>query len=498
MRLTDPALTRRFFGGLGPSGIIFCHVLIWWVAQIIAKPALDSYGDMVEVYAWSQHWLLGSDKHPQFLPWMAKLWFAVMPRGVESFYALSAVNLAVALLGVDALSRAVGLDRDGRMVAIGLTVLGFPYLTLAGKLNMNAILLAVWPWMAHAFFRMVQAEGRGRLIWAGWLGLISALGMMGKYYTAVLLLTIFLITVLPRYRFLWRGAAPWVFLAVFVIGMAPHLGWLIHHRQALGYVTEQGAFDGKHLVGFLLSPLAYWPLSIAMLLGYIYRGPVVRRLCAGFGPDWGDALWWFAAGPLLITAALGLTGVAELSMPWAIPIGFAYGPLWARRRAVYQGRTDRGIGPLFLWLWPVMITLAVGLAGYEARRGVPRYATPEAEMAQAIIAGAPAPLQWVASGDGVANDAARVGFFAPAPPPEALPDLPDRIRPTYPARMGWRQESGVALCPSGADCVRRVQDWANTYGFLATPAQLTVARHGWRFPAPVPMTWDVVYLTPLR
>ena len=47
------------------------QVLAWYGAILIAKPYLDSYGDMVEVWAWAQHWLMGSDKHPQFLPCLA-------------------------------------------------------------------------------------------------------------------------------------------------------------------------------------------------------------------------------------------------------------------------------------------------------------------------------------------------------------------------------------------------------------------------------------------
>ena len=65
-----------------PATFILVQTFVWYLMIVTAKPFLDKYGDMVEVYAWSQHFLMGSNKHPQFLPWMAHFWFLVMPPSI--------------------------------------------------------------------------------------------------------------------------------------------------------------------------------------------------------------------------------------------------------------------------------------------------------------------------------------------------------------------------------------------------------------------------------
>lgn len=493
-----------------PAGFILAGVIIWWLMQLIARPGLDSYGDMAEVYAWSQHWLAGSDKHPQFLPWIVRIWFSVAPNSVASFYLLAALNLAVGLAGIAALGRAAGLNRQEVMAALALQMLAFPYLTLSAKLNMNAVLLALWPWVAYAFLRVTQTYGRQQKLWSVGLGLIAAAAVMAKYYSLVLLTGLLVASLMPRLRPLWRGAAPYIFIAVFLIALLPHIFWLKEHSESLGYAASQGdgGINPAYLAKFFLSPLLYWPIPFIMALGWLYQGNVVKRVSALLRMQPGDeVLWLSAVSPLIVTLLLGLTGKVELSMPWAIPIGFAFTLLMLRNRT----RSESGILRLprvYPYIWAGFLLLGIVYTVINGTKGKTWHYMPEAGSTEAILDGwqqlnsdSNLRLSWVASG----NDAGRFAFFAPADNrPEALPDLPDNLPNYYPPRSGWETEAGVVICAvregapaeSDLDCQKEVIDWAQTHGLQSKSFSGQVHRSGWRFPEMIPFSISAVYVWP--
>ncbi len=265
-----------------PYGFIILHCLVWWLTMLVAKPVFDSYGDMVEVYAWSQHWLAGSDKHPQLLPWATKIWFFFAPKSYGSFYFLSAINLAIGLFGIAMLGRALKFSEKQVLVALGLGVLALPYLTLSAKLNMNAISLATWPWVAWAFAKTFADDRRYSLGYAALFGFLAALSLLGKYYSVVLLLPLFILTFTPRYRPVWSTPAPWIAIGVTILTLAPHLVWLLNHPEAAEYASEQGAGDGlssqaSEFVKFVFSPVIYWFPSLLLALLLLAEGTLPSR-----------------------------------------------------------------------------------------------------------------------------------------------------------------------------------------------------------------------------
>ncbi|MCP8894152.1 glycosyltransferase family 39 protein [Shinella daejeonensis] len=487
---------------------ILIHCLVWWVTMIAAKAPLDGYGDMLEVYAWSQHWLAGSDKHPQFLPWMAKLWFMVAPKSVASFYLLSAVNLAVALLGIAALGRALKLDERQVAVAIALSVLALPYLTLSSKLNMNAICLSTWPWAAWAFVRASESENRRRTLHAALLGVLAAITMLSKYYAVVLLLPLFASLLMPSRRWLWRTAMPWIAGLAFFLVLSPHIYWLLNHRQALAYASEQGAGGGLgetalYIGKFAIAPLLYWPIPLLISILLLVEGGIGARLARlARLPKDGNLLPFLVIGPWLTALLFSVAGLAVLSTPWAIPIGFAY-TLYLVRNADTAALAKNGprIIRAFRIVWPLLILGGVAIGMMQGVKGDLRHYKPEAEAARAAIEtwqkGHDRPLRWAASG----INAASLAFFAPAPI-EALPALPDRLPAFYPPRSEWKTEAGVIVCslaPAGKTdqaCLDETAAWAEQNGLAAEQATIIVRRSGLRFPDPVDFELAVVYVSP--
>lgn len=493
---------------LSPELFIVIHCLVWWIMTVIAKPVLDSYGgDMVEVYAWSQHWLIGSDKHPQFLPWMAKLWFMVMPQTVASFFALSAVNLAVGLFGILAFGRAVKLTQLQIGVGLALCALAFPYLTLAGKLNMNTISLSTWPWTAWALARTIDPQNGRRNLHALLFGLLAGAAMLGKYFSIVLILPLFLFSFTARMRPVWRTPAPYIAIAAFLAATLPHLLWLLGNEQGLAYATGQGAGDDTgrviyYIAKFLLAPLIYWPIPLALAVAFLATGPLSTRLPGLLRPRQLDLLTVATIGPWITTILFSVFGLAELSMPWAIPVGFAF-TLYLARNADAAVLEKNGPRLIAAWrfLWPLMIAIGVGIAAVGAWKGDLRFYAPNEEGAAAILdtwrQTHGEPLRWVAK----ANDAAQVAFLAPEKI-EALPALPDRLPSYYPPLADWKQQTGVVFCslaPKGtvdADCMDKSAAWAAENGMQAERAVIPVHRSGLRFPRRIDYDLGVVYVFP--
>lgn len=493
-----------------PAGFIFASAIVWWLMQLVARPGLDSYGDMAEVYGWSQHWLMGSDKHPQFLPWVTKIWFSVIPHSVGSFYLLAAINLGVGLAGIAALGRATGMNRDEVLTALALQVLAFPYLTLSAKLNMNSVLLAVWPWAAYAFLRVTQTADKQQKLWAAGLGVIAAAAVLAKYYSFVLLVGLLAASLMPRLRGLWKGSAPYIFSAVFLIALSPHILWLTQHAESLTYASSQGGggISPKYLLKFLLSPLLYWPIPLIIALGWLYRGNVLLRVSSLLRLQTGDEVLWFCAvGPLIVTLLFGLTGKAELSMPWAIPIGFAFTLLMLRNRTRRESGVLR-LPTVFPYIWAGFIVLGIIYTMVNGAREKTWHYMPEAESTETVLEGwrqlhpdKKLKLSWAATG----NAAARLAFFAPGENrPEALPALPDDLPDYYPPRSGWASEAGVVICavrkgpPLDADknCQKKTIEWAEHHGLRAKAFSDQVHRSGWRFPETVPFSISAVYVWP--
>ena len=83
--------------------------LLWAWMSTVANGNLDSQFDMLENYAWSQSFRWGTHKHPPLFAWVVGAWFAVFPQTDWAYRLLSYANVWVALAGVAALGRRLGL-----------------------------------------------------------------------------------------------------------------------------------------------------------------------------------------------------------------------------------------------------------------------------------------------------------------------------------------------------------------------------------------------------
>lgn len=504
---------------------IACAVWAW--VSWFSGGNLDSYHDMLENYAWSQPLLWGTHKHPPFFAWVVGAWFAVFPNTDWAYRLLSYTNVAVGLWGVVSLGRRLGLGGLAHWGAL-LLLWSFPYTSLAGKFNANSQLLSLWPWAAALLLASWQEKGWRGAWFSAWLGVVAAACMLSKYYSGVFLAGFLLPIFLNAQGRKWLlTLRPYLALLVFVLALLPHVAWMASHDWApVGYALDQG--DGsvvwRYVLRFAFSPLFYWlPAWLAVCAVYAVvharlNGQTVRSTLGRFvwrswmpqGRD--DVLFWLALMPWLLTLLFGMAGVAELSTPWAIPIGYAFALLWLRNlHALSPAATVQVLARLRKAWWPVVLGVAIlGCVAAElnAQKSDVGYYRPTEVAAQQIAAQWQARhpgerLSWVG---GAWAENAMLSFYA-QPGLQTVPNMPDSF-PAQLAGLGdWRIKPGMLLCPIGAvsagdvqaamlqsECVQEAQQWLAANRLAAHPEVLSTERSGWRFPKPVTFSyvvWDV-------
>ena len=495
--------------------------------QWISEPNLDSYYDMLENYGWSQTFAWGTFKHPPFFAWAVGAWFKVFPVSDLSYKAMAYANVAVALAGVGALARQLGLTRLSHGATF-LLFLSFPYTTLAAKFNANAQLLSLWPWTAVIFLRALHAQGLRAFLTALALGVLAAACMLSKYYSGVFLLSLLVVAVFQREGRQWL-LTPWPYLAlgVFAIGMYPHYQWLAAHDFAtFVYASEQSdaSILWLRILKFFFMPLLYvFPAWLASAALFAWANPQAKsarfiqfgkNLLLALRPNgWGDALFWFSWVPVVTTVLFGVCDVVTPEAPWAIPLGFAFSLIWLRNLSTRSSEHDliQVLNTLHSWSLKglgYLTALGLSLTFYWANEGHEEYYRP-IEIASHQIASdwqkrhPQLPLQWSA-GDWGLN--AMMGFYAD-PKIQALPNLPDSWEASVSPVHNWQSKGGVIVCELGKGhpsetqlqsnaCVQNTIAWLQTRKIDATPIVYDLTRQGWRFPRQLAFGYAVFHYVP--
>jgi 4-amino-4-deoxy-L-arabinose transferase-like glycosyltransferase len=512
--LTLPDRPRRLYS-IGAA-----YVLTWALISWLTVPALDSYGDMVENYAWSQAWAWGTFRHPPLFAWIVGVWFKVFPTQVWAYYLLSYLNAWIGILGILWLARlwvpptisAVRRDVFDMLVSL-FAALSLPYSNLAAKFNADTVLLSLWPWTAYAFFAALHAtESRGKWGFTLLLAAIAAASMLGKYYSGLLLVSLLIISwSQPTYRRWYRTVYPYIALVLFTLLLAPHALWEARagfpFRGYLESKVDESINIGR-IVLFLLSGIYYLPAS--WLAWVIVR----RRLTSRNGQP---IAWTAAVRPLVLlsilpavlTTAFNAFARIHLTTHWAIPVWFGLPVLMAIWLLP-------GIGDDFAWkrfergvaaTWIVLLAGAASDAVILSVTGDPKYSLARQEMVEAIGERfadrfPSARLMWAG---GSWPESGALAFFG-VDHPRALPGVPDDPRALASPYPAWRKEFGVLVCyASGAygregahdaECEAQARTWLQKEGLSVAEETLTYQAKGWRFRRAQPKNVTVFWVPP--
>ena len=326
---------------------------------------------------------------------------------------------------------------------------------------------------------------------------------------SLLLIPLFAGTLTSARRHLWLTAVPWVAFVAFLLALSPHLYWHAQHHEAIAYASEQGSDDGLkeavyYIAKFAVSPFFYWPIPLVLSAVLLVTGTPLQRLDKLLRRSDGDTiLAYLAIGPWLATLGFAVVGLAVLSTPWSIPIGFAFTLYLVRNadRAALEANGPRIVGA-FRFIWPLMIVGGIASGVVASVKGNVEQYTPFGESAQAIVETWKAenhaePLQWIAKG----NLAASIAFLSPEKI-EVLPALPDRLPGYYPPRTDWKSHAGVVVCSLArtgkvdATCLNETAAWAAENGLKAEAKTFSLHRSGFRFPKQIDFELAIVYVWP--
>ena len=218
------------------------HVLIWWLLPALLQHNLPL--DVIEQLAWGREWQIVYFKHPPLPAWIVESVAAVSGRWPPALYLVGPLASALALVAVWRLGRAM-LGEQRALLAV-LAQEGVVYFTIfTPEFNHNVVLLPLWAALGLAGYRACFEPGSRRAPcgrWA-WFGVLAALGLLGKYTTALFLL--------PAAAA--RGSAS---------SAAPRLGW----PRSLAGAGRRAAAAPPHLLGL-------WRIDFAPLLFPFERAP---------------------------------------------------------------------------------------------------------------------------------------------------------------------------------------------------------------------------------
>ena len=455
-----PHPSFRLPSRLALPAVLGLHAVVWTLAAWLSRGNLDPAGDMIENYVWGIEWQAGYQKHPPLFAWITAAWFTLMPRADAAYYLLSALNAGVGLLGVAALARRfVGPD-SAMLAAVALGVSPL-YTALAIKFNANAVLLSLWPWAAYHFVVFMQGGLRRH---AAACGALTALALLGKYFSLMLVLGLVLTALAnPPWRKRLQGAGPWIALGAGAVVLAPHVMWQFDQQFAtLRYASQRsaGSLDSAllQLFNYGVAQIGYLLPSALLLLGAVAPGrrrEAARCMARALvQPALHPALWWLAAAPMIAIAAVALLGRTPMASVWGMAQWFAITALWVAVLA------QQGNAPRVDWLrralpvyWVSVTLIAAAIGAFEARGGSAGAAEPRAELAQLAHA------LWrertgrelrIVAGTGV--EASAVAFYAPGKARWWNPSAPAAT--PWLRAADWQREGGLLVCSaddSGCD-----------------------------------------------
>lgn len=314
---TDRALIALLLG---------VHVVCWTIYGTFALGVGALHDDVIEAWNWAQSPQLGYYKHPPLFAWVTWAWFQVCPIADWSFYLLASCWAAIGLAGTAALARFAGCERD-RVSAISFLMVSPLYGFLALKFNANAVLIAVWPWASYWFLRSLVS---GRAVDGAIAGALAALAMLGKYYSALLLVAFLAAALLPEHRRRYFGSpAPYVSMLVGALVLSPHIWWTVANNfPTVEYALSKFRYPFvKQLYWAAMTALAPLILLSPAVVATAWAARISPRALLGrarvrcLSPE-GRALAIIGCLPFLLTLAFGLAGRAKVSLSYTIPIFF--------------------------------------------------------------------------------------------------------------------------------------------------------------------------------
>lgn len=491
--------------------IIFTHCVVFAFVAWLFLPNMDI--DMFENYAWGQTFEWGSFKHPPFFAWITRLWFTIWPTTHFSYYCLSYFNLGIGLWGILALARLLFIDSYGKiakphqlrqflLLVLGFSLLGLPYNLYAAVFNADSILLSLWPWTAYAFMASIQSETKkGRWLWTLMLGILAASSFLSKYYSAVFLLTLFIISIAEyQYRTWYLTPYPYVSLLLFVTLIYPHVLWeyRIHFPFTTyysNYLVSNEKMIFKHAIMLVMTVVYFFAGSwVAWILIKISQNK--SQGTSGKKVIGNRIFYSFCQIPILLTVIVSLSAGIMVMDRWTIPVWFSLPIFMANQLTTHLDDLGSYLKVLrYCWIAMVgLIGIVLGITlgcsnSYLGRHHDYNEARKEMVMNVASRFHALFPqkeLEWV--GGMIWPDHTAPFSYYLKNHPRAVPGFPDQMPALVNPYQLWNQQYGVIVCGNKpynqgqlSECENQTRLWLESRGLPRREETVTYYAKGWRW-----------------
>jgi 4-amino-4-deoxy-L-arabinose transferase-like glycosyltransferase len=295
------------------------HFALWTLLPILFHP--NAPLDVVEQISWGREWQLGYYKHPPLAAWLTNAAYLATGGKLWGIFLLSQVSIAVCFWAVWKLAKEM-VD-EWRALAAVMLLEGVLYFSFTSpEFNPNVLELPMWALVALFGWRAVH---RGRLLDWTLLGVFAGLGLWTKYYTGVLLLSLFVFLLLDREaRRVFRTAGPYLTFVVTLLVFAPHLIWMVAHRFATITYAVARAEGKKTLATHFTYPINFVGSQLLAIALMIVTFVVLYGMWR-VRPDWRKSLAnrylvAVALGPFVITLLLSLLFNWKLRSMWGTPL----------------------------------------------------------------------------------------------------------------------------------------------------------------------------------
>lgn len=289
------------------------------------------YHDMAEMYCWGQEFQLGYHKHPPLVAWISGIWFYIFPKNKFFYFLLANTNAAVGSIFSYLLAKEF-LSKDKALIsALILALVPLPVSRAVIMYNNDTILLSMWPMCTFFMFKAFRYDKK--IYWA-LAGITSGLSVLSKYYSILLLFTMFLIFMFNHRKNIIKNifkSCPIICMILFFIVILPNFYWLLKNdfmpinymvTKSLYYDCSDGSCISKKFIGFLRfiigSMLMIFPIT---LIGkFLFKIKYKEMFIPEFSTQNQVFLSFINYTPFIITALFGF--IYRLCPRFSVPLWF--------------------------------------------------------------------------------------------------------------------------------------------------------------------------------
>ena len=212
----DTFFTRIFWGWVA------CHILLWTVIPALVQPNLPL--DAIEMLYIGHEWPLGHFKHPTLPAWLAEMASVLTGNSQWAIYLLSQLAVGACFWAAWRLGREV-LSPRLAIIAAALLEGCCYYNFKSTEFNNN---LGMYPFWALAILFLYWGIHREKKRYWIAVGISLGLGMLAKYATGVLVVTMLLYMIVdPAVRHWWRRPGPYLTILSAILVFSPNLYWVL-------------------------------------------------------------------------------------------------------------------------------------------------------------------------------------------------------------------------------------------------------------------------------